>query len=288
MAPSDFRAAEIDLVPTITEDTVRFVKDGAELLKSVTAQRVLRWEVAEGNERVVRGLPDARTLVIQGGWAFFADQLGFTKKQHASDLRAILHAQAAVTIRQVDGSRGNMLALREVPQRGQHRGRIEIVLGTMLLPYYVFEVSKDGGGRAAREGKRLVPLPKLPPFVGRANEHGAQATASMLLVRELRSHAVDLFRSGAVHISRDRMAELFYEARVPASLVPRVVDRWTRDDVDGPAFLSMPDADAYTLGDSHVRAREFLLEAGKKEALGSQAGKASVRSRQAKLGRLAS
>lgn len=282
------RRDEIDLVPTVTEDTIRFVHEGAGLLKSFPAQRVLRWEITQGNERVVRGVPDARTLVIHGGWSVFAAQLGFTNKQAASDLRAILHAQAAVRIRQADGSRGNMLALREVPQLGRSRGRIEIVLGTMLLPYYVYEFSQAGSGRAAREAKRLVPLPQFPPFVGRPNEHGPQATASMLLVRELRAHAVDLFRNGAVHIPPERMRDLFGEACVPDSLVPRLVQRWTRDGEDGPAFLNMPDADTYTLGDSHRRARDFMLEAGKKEALGSHAGRASVRNRLAKLGRLAS
>lgn len=275
------RRDEIDLVPSVTEETIRLVGAGAELLKSVTAQKVLRWEVTAGTERRLRGVPDARVLVVDGGWSVFASQLGLTKKQHAEDLRAILHAQAAVTIRQADGSRGTMLALREVPQNGRHRGRIEITLGTMLMPYYVFELPRG-------EARRLVPLPQLPPFVGRSNEHAAQATASMLLVRELRARAVELYREHAALIPDERLAMLFGEARVPAQLIPRVMGRWTRDGDDGPAFLIRCDADRYTLGDAHALAREFLREAGRKEAQGSEAGKASAKKRAARLQRLAS
>lgn len=275
------RRDEIDLVPFVTEETIRLVGDGAALLKSVTAQRVLRWEVGQGAERRMRRLPDPRVLVIDGGWAFFASQLGLTKKDQAYQLRAILHAQAAITIRQADGSRGNLLALREVPQCGRHRGRIEIVLGTMLMPHYAFESSRG-------EGRRLVPLPQLPPFVGRANEHASQATASMLLVRELRARAPELYREGAARIPPERVEALFSEARVPLSLVPRIMDRWTRDDSDGPAFLIRRDADRYTLGDEHRRARDFLHDSGRREAQGSEAGKASARKRAAKLNRIAS
>jgi len=160
------------------------------------------------------------------------------------------------------------------------------VLGTMLLPHYIYELEENQGGRTLRENKRLVPIASLPPFVGRANDHGAQATASMLLMRELRTRAAELYREGAVRITLDRWAALFHEAGAPSSIIGKVLERWTKDGDDGGAFLAKPDKDAYTLADAYARERAFLLEAGKREADGSEAGQRSVRSRTAKRRRV--
>lgn len=273
-------------MPTLAEDDmsrmVQLITAGVRLLGSVAAHRVLRWEVASGCERVIRGEPDARALIVDGGWTALAEQLELGKKrEHIVNLRAIVHAQSAVTITLPDGSRGNMLALRDKPPVGQRRGSVEIVLGTMLLPHYIYELA--GKGRELRESKRLVPIVELPPFVGRNNDHGAQATASMIVVRELRVRAAELYRDGAVLIPLERWIHLFHEARLPSSLIGKVLDRWTHDGSDGPAFLMSPERDHYTLGDAHSRARDFLRDVGKLELDRSKAGKLSVEKRRKRL-----
>ena len=279
----------IVITPTIADEAVNaLVARGVGLLGSITAHRALRWELYEGHSRAQRGEADARVLRVDGGWSTFAaDMLGLKKKSAAEDLRAIVHAQASVVMKLPSGSTGNMLALRETPQRGRTRGSIEIVLGTMLLPHYVYELADElGKGRNASESKRLVPVVDLPPMVGRANDHGQQATLSMLVVRELRARARELASGEGAPIDLDRWASLAQQAGLPRGLLERVRDRWTQDGPDGPAFLEQTLPGRYTLGGAHAAARAFLEASGRIELDASEAGKRSVAAREAKRRRL--
>jgi hypothetical protein len=270
----------------IADEAVRaLVERGAGLLGSMTAHRALRWEVAEGHTRALRGDGDPRVLRIEGGWSTFAhDVLDLSAKAEAERLRAIVHAQAAVVLRLPSGSTGNMLALHETPQRGRARGSIEITLGTMLLPHFVHELGL--AGRHASEAKRLVPVVGLPPMVGRERDHGAQATFSMLVVRELRVRARELATEGSVAIGGERFHELARAAKLPATMLPKVLERWTADGDDAPAFLEEPATGRYVLGKAHAAERAFLAAAGATEVAASDAGRRSVAAKAAKLRRL--
>ena len=277
----------IIITPTIADEAVNaLVARGVGLLGSITAHRALRWELYEGHSRAQRGEADARVLRVDGGWSTFAaDMLGLKKKGSAEDLRAIVHAQASVVMKLPSGSTGNMLALRETPQRGRTRGSIEIVLGTMLLPHFVYELN-ELGGREASEARRLVPVVDLPPMVGRQNDHGQQATLSMLVVRELRARARELATGEGASIDLDRWAALAQQAGLPRGLLERVRDRWVQDGDDGPAFLEQTAPGRYTLGGAHALARVFLEASGRIELEASEAGKRSVAAREAKRRRL--
>lgn len=277
-------------VPTVDAEVFHklaaSIQRGAAMLGSVPAHKALRWEISEGHARVINGVPDARTLVVDGGWSVFAhDYLGMSKKGAADDLRDIVRAQSAVRLTLPDGSFGNMLALRESEARGRRRGRIEVVLGTMLLPHYTFELSDKLSGRALNDARRLVPVVGLPPFVGRANEHGAQTTLSMLVVREMRIRATELVTHGGVAIDLDRWARLAMEAGVKPNTLPALIDRWTRDGDDAPAFLRVTAPGRYTLGDADLLARAFLEAAGRASIGASEAGRKAVEAREkARLG----
>ena len=262
----------IVLIPTVGGDVAAaLVERGAGLFGSLAAHRALRWEVFEGHARVLRHEADARALRIEGGWSTFAhDVLGLTKKSDAERLREIVHAQAAVVFRLPDGSTGNMLALHERPQQGRRRGSIEIVLGSMLLPFH-------GKTLATGADHRLVPMLRdLPPMVGRQNEHGALATLSMHVLRELRVKARELVTDGGVTITPKRWEELAYQSRLSLTLLPDVLERWLRDGDDAPALLSSPWKGGYTLGDAHEPERDFLVAAGKRSTVRSAAGQRSV------------
>jgi len=269
-----FDSAEpiIVLVPAISERAVKLIADGASKLGSVLAHRILHWEVVTGYDRVMRGESDARRLEVEGGWSGFAEILGINDKKRVDDIKAIVYAQSAIKLSLSNGRLADMIALDDQPAVGRRRGKVEIVLGTMLLPHYVYELHGQLAGRELYEAKRLVPIAALPPFVGRPNDHGPQATASMLVLREMRMRARELHNNGAVVISLERFAELFRQAHLPASLIGRVLDRWTRDGTDGPAFLARVERDAYTLGDAYARVRSFLLSAGEIEQRSSDAG----------------
>lgn len=277
----------IIVTPAIADEAIaELVVRGVSLLGTVTAHKALRWEIHEGHARAARGIPDARTLRVDGGWSVFAaDVLGMKKKSAAEDLRAIVHAQASVLLRLPAGGTAGMLTLRDMPQRGRTRGAIEIVLGTMLLPHYVHELG-DLRGRNAGESKRLVPVVDLPPTVGRGNDHGQQATLSMLVVRELRKHARELAAEDSVAIDLDRWATLAREAGLPSTLLGRLLDRWTKDGDDGPAFLEEPSPGRYRLGRAHGAAQAFIVAAGTIETSASEGGRRAVEARERKRRRL--
>lgn len=278
------------LVPSVAEEaTQALVERGVDLLGTVTAHRALRWEVATGHERAMRGDADARVLRIDGGWSVFANEvLGLKSKAEADRLKAIVYAQDAVQITLPDSSRGRMLTLREWAAQGQRRGRIEIMLGTMLLPHYVHELGERiPKGRKLSEARRLIPVCDLPPFVGRNRDHGPQATLSMLVVRELRGNARELIETGAVRLPLKRWVELARKAGLPLSLLGKVLDRWTQDGPDAPAFLTRTGPDAYTLARTYARELAFIVDGARREVSGSHAGRRSVSARAAKMRRLA-
>jgi hypothetical protein len=278
----------IIVTPTIADEAIaELVVRGVSLLGSVTAHKALRWEIHEGHMRAARGIPDARVLFIDGGWSTFAaDVLGLKKKDAANQLRAIVHAQAAITLRLPTGGTAGMVLLQDTPQRGRTRGSIKITLGTMLLPHYVYELGETLKGKTKSEASRLVPVVDLPPMVGRSNDQGQQATLSMLVVRELRKHARGLAAEGSVAIDLDRWATLAREAGLPSGVLSKLLDRWTKDGDDGPAFLEQPSPGQYRLGGAHGAAHSFIVAAGTTEAKASEAGRRSVEARERKRQRI--
>ena len=55
----------------------------------------------------------------------------------------------------------------------------------------------------------------------------------------------------------------------------RVIDRWVQDGTDAPAFLKLIEDDCYALGSNFKKAQDFIIQAGKKEIRGAQAGRLS-------------
>lgn len=268
-------------VAAVDAEAFPAIERGLTLLGGVTAHRLLRWEVFQGHAQWQSGEPNPADLVIDGGWSALAhDLLGMKGQKAVADVRAIVLAQAHFRFTLPGGGRGNLLSYDETPARGGRRGRVKIRLGDALLPGYLFELARTmGDGNAARAARRLVPMVVLPPFVGREREHGPQATLSMIFVTELRERARELVEHGGILLDLDAWATLAERAALPrggAGSLPRVLDRWTHDGDDGPAFLVKVGRDRYTLGPAHAAARNFVGEAGRRETEGSAAGKRSA------------
>ncbi len=266
-------------VMTMRDDVAEIIAKGVDLLGSVTAHKLLRWEILTGHERALDKVADPRVLVVDGGWSVLAhDILGMKAKTAPADLRAIVHAQHAIHVPTPDGGKHNgLVTFSDTPARGHQKGRVAITLGELLMPHFMYDM-KDPRDR------RLVPvLRELPPMVGRKREHGAIATLSMTIMRELRVHAVELASAGSVAISRERLHELARQAHVPLSIVAQLLERWLHDGDDGPAFLASPSAGRYTLGPAHSHELTFLVMAGRMSEGAARGGRRKVENRHRKL-----
>jgi len=253
---------------------------GVAQLGSVTAHRLLRWEIMTGHERALDGAADPRVLVVDGGWSVLAhDILKMKSKTAPADLRAIVHAQQAIRVPTPDGTlHAGLVTFSDTPARGHQKGRVAITLGELLVPHFMYDKMKDPRDR------RLVPvLRELPPMVGRKREHGAIVTLSMAIMRELRVHARELASAGSVAISRERFHELARQARVPLDVVAQLLERWLRDGDDGHAFLASPSAGRYTLGPAHAHELNFLVMAGRMSEGAARGGQRMVANRRRKL-----
>ncbi len=261
------------------------VDRGIKLLGSVAAHRVLRWQIFTAHRQALEENPDPRVIRVDGGWSVLAnDVLKMEGKKAPDQVRDIIEAMHATELPLPPQGVYSRLLIRTVyPAVGRRQGRIELVLGTALLPDYVHSLKRlMGTSHDARRALRLVPVLELPPFVGRNNEHGAQATFSMLLVAHLRDHARELVQEGGVRIDDPTLVRLADAAGLPRSSVAPVMDRWFHDGDDGPALLKRA-GDRITLGDAHQVALKFIEQGGQLELDGAEAGKKGVARRRAKL-----
>lgn len=262
------------LIGAIEAEAHELVVRGTKSFRSITAHRWIRWLVYEGLRRLVAGVRDFRVIRIEsGGWRGLAREIGLPDTDKAAnELRSIAHAHAYTRIDLPNGDAGNIISLREPA-----RGIIEITIGTTLLPHLA------NTGRRGTDDRVLIPLVDTPPLIGRQNEYGQQATLSMLVVELMRQRAHELWKEDTVSIDDGDWRRLATRAQLPTKLTPKVVERWTRDDKDGPAFLEQHDNGRFRLAKTYERAHRFIVEAGELSAKASEAGKKSVQKRRAQI-----
>lgn len=259
-------------VPTVEMGALpRLLRRGLELFGSIQAHRIVRHVVVEGHRRAITGEADPRVLRYQGGWSALAAQANVTE---ADDARAIVVALAHAAHELTDGTHGNLLAY--TARRGS-RGRpglVSLTLGDMLLPHFVHSLDPSKA-RTPTENRRLVPIVDFAGFVGRNNDHAAQATLQMMFMARLRDAAAELAETGAVRITDVEFAALAHDAGLTPALLPKVLDRWTHNGGDAPAFM-VKAGDRYTLAPHFAPALAFLEAAGQMSLARSKAGKLSA------------
>ena len=262
-------------LPAIEHDVLEsLIERGLSKFGSVTSHRLLRWEVRTATEQWLEGQQQFDKIHVDGGWQVLAaEHLGLTSKKAGSEVHAIVAAQAHCMLVLPNGSYGNLLSYWVQAPRGQRRGHIRLTLGDMICPNFVHTLPRG-------DWRRLVPVTELPPLVGRTNEHGPQATLSLAVVRHMREHARELAQDGAVRIPLAQWSTMAISSGLQPHIVVPVIDRWVQDGDDAPAFLTRVDKDAYTLGDAHAPARNFLLDAGERELTASKSGQVSAKRRQ--------
>jgi hypothetical protein len=270
---SPFGRIEQLKVPTVEMEALpRLLPRGVKRFGGLNAHRLLSFEVHMGWRQTVDRSPDPRAIAVEGGWSALAEQVGAGgSKKAADELHQLVAAQAHLLWKLPDGSVGNMLSYELRPARPGQRARVTLVLGSILLPGYVHALK--GQHPDQREARKLVPmLTQLPPVIGPGLLHGAQASLHLKVLMQLRRRARELWTLGGVLLEREQFREL----AAPIGLkdwASRLLDRWTRDGRDGPAFLRRVDGHRYTLGDAHQPARDYLLQAGRDEFRGEEAGR---------------
>ncbi len=272
---------------TIGADTLDalMIDRGVKLFGSLASHRVLRWQIFTGHRQALEGNSDPRVIRVDGGWSTLAhDVLGMKGKRAADEVRDIVEAMHATELPLPPRGNYQRLLLREAhTPRGRGQQWIKLVLGTALLPDYVHELQEAVGHTLeGRRAVRLVPVLDVPPGIGRDNERGAQATLSMLLVAYMRDNAREHLEHGGVELDNATLTELARRAGLTRDMTGPLLDRWTHDGDDGPAFLKL-EGTRYTLGDTHAAARTFIEDGGRRELEGREAGKKGARRRRAKL-----
>lgn len=289
--PGDTVARIASSAAAIGSETINalMVDRGLKLFGSVTAHRVLRWQIYRAHQQALEGNPDPRVIRVDGGYAALThDELGIKSKAEEGKVRDIIEAMHATELPMPPNNAYTRLLIRTAyPAQGRRPGRLELVLGTMLLPDYVQELQQVmGHSLQARSALRLVPVLPLPPFVGREREYGPQATLSMLLVAHIRAAGRELVEHGGAKLDTETLSRLAAASGLPTPIVPMLIDRWTQDGDDGPALLKRVDKDRFTLGDAHKAARDFIEEGCKREHAGSIGGKRSAAKRAKQIERL--
>lgn len=266
---------------------LNLLRNGLELLGSVVAHKVFRWELFSAHDRCVRGEPHANTLYIEGGWSALAERIGLNPKKQTADVRAVVYAQAHFAFTFPDGSRGNMLSYTERDARGQTgRAQVTITLGSPLLPDYQAHVLAARGKAASAKDRRLVPIPRtLPPLTPRRNDHGGQISFAMAVMAEFREQASRLAEAGSAALDHGTLTRLADRAGLSRRSILPVVDLWQAGTPDALPYIRRVTGDLYDLADAYEPERRFIVEAGLREIAGSVAGKKSVKNRSAELAR---
>lgn len=262
------------MAPCVDPRLFHLIKKGIDRFSSLTAHKLLRWQIQVGFDNWINNRKDPRLICTSGGYEGIARLIGCGASHKAiSEVKAILHAQAYAQFSFYDGSQGNMLVLREIEKhRNGQPSKINIILGELLLPNYTQLLPKG-------ETRRLIPVPALPPMVGSNNTHAAQALLQLLILEEFSNQSNKLFETGYVHLSKEKWIELSAEAKLSTSMTERVVSKWIEH-----GFLRKISTarvlDGFGLGDLYDQFAAFLHEQGKLRSEGGAAGERSAASKQ--------
>lgn len=257
---------ELAEVPLLDPGDFEAMQRGAERLRSVTGQRVIRHLAREAYE-LHKATPGRADVVIEGGFSGLAEALGERSKKAPETVRDVLRAGQEFKRRWANGSEigGLWLYRNEVSEARGRRALLVVTVGTVLRPYFALSHLPAG----ERFG---VPVLPMPSFVGNERGWAAQAVFQFLLEAELVARRLELVKEGGAKLTPADFERLAVKAGLPRGSWPKVLDRWTQDGDDGPAMLERVGTERFTLADRepYKAAREWLLQGGRISAEGRQ------------------
>lgn len=275
------------IIPQTDARLLNRIMAGLDKLGTLTGHRVLRWEIETGHRQFLDGLTrpgvDFRKIEVEGGYSAIAEMIGVTSGNDVKAIREIIAAQDATIFdfpwaHMGAGHDGRLLIREEIGAARGRKSRVNLILGTMLVPGYASDIKTPYVSAASR---KLVPVTGLPPLVGSPEKHGPQVSLSMLLMLYLRDRAAELHEQGMVRlrpVDLQGMARQVGLTDDPGFLAD-LWRRWQGEDVKGsdpsaPAFVQV-DGEHFTLSDHHAAARQAIIDAGAQEAAGRIRGQAS-------------
>lgn len=262
-ASSKKQVASID---HIDPNIAGLVQRGLEEFSSLTAHRLLRWQIRLGFENWVERREDPRLIMTTGGYEGIAKLIGCSSHKAITSVKALLYAQAYGRFFFHDGSQGNMILLREVERhKNGEPSRINLILGEFLLPNYTHLLPKG-------EKRRLIPIPDLPPLIGSNNTHSGQALLQLLVMEEFSHQSRVLVQKGTINLPFEKWLELGNEAGLPKSILQRVIEEWVRQ-----GFLAWLGGDCYSLGEGYIQELCFLKSQGDQREKGKRGGYGKIK-----------
>ena len=259
--------------PAIDPELLSLFQKGIKELSTLTGHRMLRWEIMTGFNQWMSGKNDPRLVEIEGGFSKIAELAGCASTKEITKVKSILHAQAHGNFFFPDGSKGNMLSLRILRRHKNNEPcQISLVLGDMLLPSYVFKMSKHN--------RLLIPIGDLPPLYGYKNTHANQAFLQLLVFEELSNQSDRLAEKGSVIITSERWEKMGLESGLSPNQIPNIINYWCQPDLFN-CFLEKQ-GDEYKLASYYERAHKFLMQQGEIRISKSILGKKSYKARKGK------
>lgn len=270
------RVGALHLTPEIDAELVTLTNLG-----KLSTTRLVRFLLHRTHEQKwILQQHNANRVDVEGGFAALAELLGMTGKKAPDELHEAAATLSAIWLDSPSGD-GRVFGFFN------HKvGRTRLLEMNVMGPFAPDYAARTlAGHRGDARDKQLVPVPlpqSLPPLVGRERDHAAQALQQLLVLREMRTRAVEMVETGAVEIGPRRWDELRDEANVPKAILPLVLDAYITGDDDGrPPFLQSPSPGRYALADAYGRERDAILQAGESMRAGAKGGRKAAASRRA-------
>lgn len=156
--------------------------------------------------------------------------------------------------------------------RNSEPSKIHIVLGDMLLPNYIHQIT--------RSEKRLIPIGDLPPLEGGSPDtYAAQAQLQLLVFYEFSNQSLRLAQDGSVLLPMEWWKEKAIESGIKPEKIEAIINHWCQPDLF--CFLEKQ-GDEYRLASYYNRQQKFLEDQGINRIKNSEKGKKSVEKRSSK------
>lgn len=256
--------------PVIDANMFSVFKNGIKHLSTLTGHKIVRWQIQTGFENWAANSSDPRLIEIDGGYSKISELCKCNSEHDIAKIRDILHAQAHGYFNFPDGTRGNMITLRVLEKhRNSEPSKINIILGDMLLPNYVF--------RLPNNARRLIPIGDFPPFHGSKNTYANQAHLQLLVFEEFANQSDRLAKEGSVRISNERWEQMAAESGINLQKIREIIHHWSQPDLIN-WFLDRQDEE-YKLTSYYRNVENFLLYQGEQRLINSERGKKSAANR---------
>lgn len=230
-------------------------------LPSLTSHRLLRWLVAEAYRRRAEGRTSEYHIIrVERALSGLCDHLGIPVGSGVGEVEDALDGLRLLRLDLPGATVRGLLTWDTVQTAAPGRPAVvSITLSSALLPNYVCDLPTSV--REERLGRRLVPLPwRLPPMQGlvRRNDRAQLPVLQMLVLREFVVRADEYVTRGAIDLSDDQWVALVEQTGAKRSVAMRILEGWTAEADDGPAFLArkaggLALASAYSREDAMIR-----------------------------------